>query len=170
MIQSPAIAPDFFRVGADAHGLDKFDLLPLKIPNTINCDRSRAMGDVDLPPFRNSVSITVARILKQARGYSLARRNSGYDVQSDRGARHFAGVLNDLRWRDLERVWAAYREASGSLDADVERRTRFYIAVVPLFRVLYGEAAEGPAERLTGLRQFAARAAAATRRGTSEAG
>ena len=77
----------------------------------------------------------------------------------------FAGVLNDLGWRDLERVWAAYEAAGGVVDADAERRTRFTIAVVPLYRVLYGEAAEGPAERRAGLRQFAARAAASTRHG-----
>ena len=77
----------------------------------------------------------------------------------------FAGVLNDLGWRDLERVWAAYEAAGGTVDADAERRVRFIIAVVPIYRVLYGEAAEGPAERLAGLRQLAARAAAATRRG-----
>lgn len=75
----------------------------------------------------------------------------------------FAGVLNHLGWRDLERVWAGYRAAGGTVDADAARRTRFYIDVVPLFRVLYGEAAEGPAERRSGQRAFAARAAAATR-------
>ena len=77
----------------------------------------------------------------------------------------FAGVLNHLGWRDLKRVWMAYGAAGGQLDREVERRTRFYIAVVPIYRVIYGEAAEGPAERLGGLRQLAARAAAATRRG-----
>ncbi|MEI7925372.1 MAG: aminoglycoside phosphotransferase family protein [Chloroflexota bacterium] len=78
----------------------------------------------------------------------------------------FAGVLNDLGWRDLERVWAAYEAAGGTVDADAERRVRFIITVVPIYRVLYGEAAEGPAERRAGLRQLAARAAASTRRGT----
>ena len=77
----------------------------------------------------------------------------------------FAGVLNNLHWSDLERVWVAYRAAGGVVDADAARRARFYIAVVPLFRVLFGEAAEGSAERLGGVRQLAARAAAATRRG-----
>ena len=72
----------------------------------------------------------------------------------------FAGVLNDLGWRDLERVWAHY---DGLVDADVERRVRFYMAVEPIYMVLYGEAAEGPAERATGVRKFAARAAAASR-------
>ncbi|MFA7249306.1 MAG: aminoglycoside phosphotransferase family protein [Dehalococcoidia bacterium] len=76
----------------------------------------------------------------------------------------FAGVLNDLGWSDLERVWAAYRAAGGRVDADAARRVRFYIAVAPIYRVLYGEAAEGPAERLAGIRQLAARAAASTRR------
>ena len=82
----------------------------------------------------------------------------------------FAGVLNQLAWTDLERVWVAYRAAGGRLDTDVERRVRFYIAVVPIYRVLYGEAAEGPAERLAGIRHLAARAAAATRRGASSDG
>ena len=81
----------------------------------------------------------------------------------------FAGVLNQLAWADLERVWVAYQAAGGRLDADVERRVRFYIAVVPIYRVLYGEAAQGSQERLGGIRQLAARAAAATRRGASPA-
>ncbi len=82
----------------------------------------------------------------------------------------FAGVLNDLGWRDLERVWAAYEVAGGTVDADAERRVRFIIAVVPIYRVLYGEAAEGPAERRAGVRQLAARAAASNRRGAITAG
>lgn len=75
----------------------------------------------------------------------------------------FAGVLNHLGWRDLERVWVSYEAAGGRIDRDAVRRTRFYIAVVPAYRVLYGGATQGPAERLGGLRQFAARSAAATR-------
>jgi Ser/Thr protein kinase RdoA (MazF antagonist) len=74
----------------------------------------------------------------------------------------FAGVLNHLGWRDLERVWAAY---PGVIDADAERRVRFYIDVAPIFRIAYGEAAHGPHERAAGVREIAARASAATRRG-----
>lgn len=72
----------------------------------------------------------------------------------------FAGVLNHLGWRDLERVWAAYPR---TIDADVERRVRFYIEVAPIFRIAYGEAAHGPQERAAGVREIAARASAATR-------
>ncbi|GMU41626.1 MAG: hypothetical protein AMXMBFR23_24920 [Chloroflexota bacterium] len=74
----------------------------------------------------------------------------------------FAGVLNDLGPRDLDRVIDAY---PGTLDADVERRIRFYIEVAPIFRVAYGEAARGPEERAAGVRQIAARAAAGNRHG-----
>jgi len=77
----------------------------------------------------------------------------------------FAGVLNDLGWDDLRRVWVGYKAAGGHVDAGAERRTRFYIAVVPIYRVVYGEAGMGPAEQLAGIRQIAARAAASTRRG-----
>jgi len=70
----------------------------------------------------------------------------------------FAGVLNDLTWRDLERVWAHYE---GPLDADLERRVRYYIAVAPLFQVVYGADGVGPQERAQGVRRLAARAAAA---------
>lgn len=73
----------------------------------------------------------------------------------------FAGVLNDLGPRDLERVLAAY---PGSIDDDAERRVRFYIEVAPIFRVAYGEAARGPEERAAGVRQIAARAAAGNHR------
>ncbi len=73
----------------------------------------------------------------------------------------FAGVLNDLGERDLQRVVAAY---PSTVDADVERRIRFYIEVAPIFRVAYGEAARGPEERDAGVRQIAARAAAGNRR------
>ena len=67
----------------------------------------------------------------------------------------FAGLLNDLTWRDLEVVWAHY---DGPLDADAARRTRYYIAVAPLYQVVYGEEGAGPAERARGVRRLAARA------------
>ena len=73
----------------------------------------------------------------------------------------FAGLLNHLTWRDLERVWAHYE---GSLDADVERRVRYYIAVQGIFQVVYGAEGVGPEERANGIRRLTARAAAATRR------
>lgn len=73
----------------------------------------------------------------------------------------FAGLLNHLTWRDLERVWAHYE---GVLDADVERRVRYYIAVQAIFQVVYGADGVGPEERADGVRRLAARAAAAARR------
>ncbi|MGE3855657.1 MAG: aminoglycoside phosphotransferase family protein [Dehalococcoidia bacterium] len=110
-----------------------------------------------------------AHLLARADGTLVGAIDFGEAIVAD-PALDFAGVLNDLGWRDLEHVWAAYRVAGGVADADAPRRTRFYIAVVPIYRVLYGEAAEGPAERLAGIRQFAARAAASRRRGTSAGG
>ncbi len=73
----------------------------------------------------------------------------------------FAGLLNLLTWRDLERVWAHYE---GTLDADVERRVRYYIAVAPIFQVVYGADGVGPEERANGVRRLTARAVAAARR------
>lgn len=70
----------------------------------------------------------------------------------------FAGLLNHLTWRDLERVWAHYE---GTLDADVERRVRYYIEVQAIFQVVYGADGVGPSERANGVRRLAARAAAA---------
>lgn len=72
----------------------------------------------------------------------------------------FAGLLNHLTWRDLERVWAHYE---GTLDADIERRVRYYIEVQAIFQVVYGADGVGPSERANGVRRLAARAAAATR-------
>ncbi|TAJ16903.1 MAG: aminoglycoside phosphotransferase family protein, partial [Dehalococcoidia bacterium] len=72
----------------------------------------------------------------------------------------FAGILNHLTWRDLERVWAHYE---APLDADVERRVRYYIEVAPVFQVVYGADGVGPQERANGVRRLAARAAAARR-------
>jgi len=68
----------------------------------------------------------------------------------------FAGLLNDLTWRDLERVWAHYE---GTVDADAERRVRYYIEVQAIFQVVYGADGVGPAERANGVRRLAARAA-----------
>lgn len=72
----------------------------------------------------------------------------------------FAGLLNHLTWRDLERVWAHYE---GTLDADVERRVRYYIEVQAIFQVVYGADGVGVSERVNGVRRLAARAAAAAR-------
>jgi len=72
----------------------------------------------------------------------------------------FAGILNHLTWRDLEQIWMRY---TGTIDADVVRRTQFYITVAPVFSVLYGEIGAGPEERLRGIRRLTARAAAASR-------
>ncbi len=92
------------------------------------------------------------------------RRLSGVidfgDVLVADPALDFAGLLNHLTWRDLERVWASYE---GALDADVERRVRYYIAVQGIFQVVYGMDGVGPEERANGVRRLAARAVAASR-------
>ncbi|MEX2372571.1 MAG: aminoglycoside phosphotransferase family protein [Dehalococcoidia bacterium] len=72
----------------------------------------------------------------------------------------FAGVLNHLGWRDLERVWAAY---SGEVDQGAIDRTRFYIEIAPIHQVTAGAAGVGPEERRRGIRRLAARAGAARR-------
>ena len=108
--------------------------------------------------------ISRAHLLGDAEGNLVGAIDFGEARIAD-PALDFAGVLNDLDWRDLERVWVHYRAAGGVVDSDAARRVRFYIAVVPLYRVVYGCAAEGPAERAGGIRQLVARAAAATRRG-----
>jgi len=71
----------------------------------------------------------------------------------------FAGLLNILTWRDLERVWAHYE---GTIDTDVERRVRYYIAVQGIFQIVYGADGVGPQERANGVRRLAARAARRT--------
>ncbi|MBM4409942.1 MAG: aminoglycoside phosphotransferase family protein [Chloroflexi bacterium] len=73
----------------------------------------------------------------------------------------FAGLLNIFTWRDLESVWTYYE---WPLDADVERRVRYYIAVQAIFQVAYGADGVGPQERADGIRRLTARAAAAARR------
>jgi aminoglycoside 2''-phosphotransferase len=92
------------------------------------------------------------------------RRLSGVidfgDVLVADPALDFAGLLNHLTWRDLERVWAHYE---GTLDSDVERRVRYYIEVQAIFQVVYGAEGVGPAERANGIRRLAARAGAAAR-------
>ena len=93
-----------------------------------------------------------------------ARRLSGVidfgDILVADPALDFAGLLNHLTWRDLERVWAYY---DGTLDADVERRVRYYIEVQAIFQVVYGADGIGPSERANGIRRLAARAGAAAR-------
>lgn len=67
----------------------------------------------------------------------------------------FAGILNDLGWRDLERVLAHY---TGALDAGAMDRARFYIRIAPVFQVTMGLDGVGPEERRAGMRRIAARA------------
>ena len=67
----------------------------------------------------------------------------------------FAGVLNHLGWRDLERVWRHYE---GDVDEGAEYRTRFYIEVAPIYQVVDGFVAIGESERRKGIRRLAARA------------
>ncbi len=125
---------------------------------------ARDGGTRDAPHVLVHGDIQRAHLLADARGRLTGVIDFGEAMLAD-PALDFAGVLNDLGWHDLNRVWAAYRSTGGRVDADAIRRTQFYIAVVPLYRVLYGEAAQGRAERMAGIRQLGARAAAATRRG-----
>lgn len=73
----------------------------------------------------------------------------------------FAGILNEFSWSFLERVLHHYGDADpGALD-----RARFYIDVVPIFQIEYGEHIRNGEERRAGIRRIAARAAAERRRG-----
>lgn len=67
----------------------------------------------------------------------------------------FAGVLNHLGWRDLERVLEHYE---GDVDEGALRRVRFYIQVAPIYQVMDGYIAIGERERRRGIRRLAARA------------
>ncbi len=75
-----------------------------------------------------------------------------------------AAFLWGYGWPLTERVITGYEAAGQALDLDARRRMQFYVDVVPLFLVRFGHQFEGGAVRRTGLRQFAARAAAETRR------
>ena len=84
-----------------------------------------------------------------------------------------AGVLLGYGRPLTERVLDAYLEAGAALDPDARRRMRFYVDVAPLFLVRYGDSVDGSgthagATRRAGVRQLAARAAAATRRSQDE--
>ena len=75
----------------------------------------------------------------------------------------FAGILNEFSWAFLERVLARYEAAGGAVDPRARERARFYIDVVPIFQVEYGDRVRGGAERRAGIRRIAARAAAGRR-------
>lgn len=76
----------------------------------------------------------------------------------------FAGLLNEWSWAFLERVLAAYEALGGAVDPDARRRVRFYIAVAPVFGVVYAAESGFPERAAHGRRRIAARASAATRR------
>lgn len=73
----------------------------------------------------------------------------------------FGGLLLAYGWPFTEQVLGAY---GGLVDPHLRRRARFYVDVVPLFLVQFGRLF-GEGEHRAGLRQFAARAAAAERAG-----
>ncbi len=75
----------------------------------------------------------------------------------------FAGLLNQYPESFMESVLERYEAHGGVADADLRRRARFYIDVSPVFLVRYGHMFNGGQDRIDGLRQFAARAAATTR-------
>lgn len=64
----------------------------------------------------------------------------------------------------MERTIDAYEACGGDIDPHLRHRARFYADVVPIFLVRYGHMFNDGQDRIDGLRQFAARAAAATRR------
>ncbi|MSQ30900.1 MAG: aminoglycoside phosphotransferase family protein [Dehalococcoidia bacterium] len=64
----------------------------------------------------------------------------------------------------VEGVIEAYECAGGTLDRDAWRRATFYLDVEPLWAIRFGAAFDEGRGRTEGLRQIAARAAAATRR------
>ena len=72
----------------------------------------------------------------------------------------FGGLLLAYGWPFAEQVLAAY---GGDVDVHFRRRMRFYVDVVPIFLVAFGHLFNDGQDRADGLRQFAARAAAATR-------
>ena len=72
----------------------------------------------------------------------------------------FGGLLLAYGSSFTEQVLAAY---GGEVDADFRRRMRFYVDVVPIFLVAFGHLFNDGQDRIDGLRQFAARAAAARR-------
>jgi aminoglycoside phosphotransferase (APT) family kinase protein len=74
-----------------------------------------------------------------------------------------AGVLWGYGWPLTERVIATYEAAGGVVDDDARRRMQFYVDVVPIYLVRFGYQ-YGPEEQRRGVRQIAARAAAASRR------
>ena len=72
----------------------------------------------------------------------------------------FAGLLNAYGTRFMEATLDAY---DGMVDPQLRRRARFYVDVVPIFFVRFGHRFNDGQDRIDGLRQFAARAAVATR-------
>ena len=76
----------------------------------------------------------------------------------------FAGLLNRVSWSFFERVLSLYQGPAAG-DADLRRRARFYIDVVPIYEVVYGLRLDAPRLLAPGRRRLAARAAAATRAG-----
>ncbi len=122
-------------------------------------DFERRGGSADAPRVLIHADLSGDHLLVDDRGALSGVIDFSDAVVAD-PALDFAGILNDLGWRDLERVWAHY---TGEVDEGAIARTQFYIAVAPIFQVVYGEAGAGPEERLKGIRRLAARAAAASR-------
>lgn len=72
----------------------------------------------------------------------------------------FGGLLLAYGWPFSEQVLTAY---GGDIDPHFRRRMRFYVDIVPIFLVTFGHMFNDGQDRIDGLRQFAARAAAAHR-------
>jgi aminoglycoside 2''-phosphotransferase len=74
----------------------------------------------------------------------------------------FAGLWLACRKPFMEQVLTHY---GGEIDPGLRRRAGFYVEVVGLYQVRYGDLVEDGREHTSGKRRIAARAAAATRRG-----
>ncbi|MSQ41506.1 MAG: aminoglycoside phosphotransferase family protein [Dehalococcoidia bacterium] len=72
----------------------------------------------------------------------------------------FAALLSHLQRGFCELMVARYE---GAVDRQLRRRARFYLDMEPLYSVEFGAVVRDGAQRVEGLRRFAARAAAATR-------
>lgn len=73
----------------------------------------------------------------------------------------FAGLLRAFREPFMEAVLACYDR---EIDPHLRRRARFYVDLMPAGLIRFGDRFNDGQDRIDGLRQIAARAAAATRR------
>ena len=145
------------------------DCRPLLGPRTVEwldatCERFLAAGGMAGAP-RTLVHGDVAAPHLLVDGGALAGVIDFGDALVADPALDFGGLALAYRWPFTERALVHY---GGAVDPHFRRRARFYVDVVPLFLVRYGHMFRGGEDRIDGLRQLAARAAAATRASATE--